>query len=176
MTTPTQQTWTLRLKSHRTTILLHIDPLQTFSSIKATLHTALSETGLQASEHGPCIALPSSPDDIKLGRPIDPLDPSHGFELGEWEEQGDEDEDEDSADGEGEGKGKGKGRAGEKRGEVKECPKGAGLKDGAVLAFRWDGDGVAVDGKGWGVQMASFEDAYGVVNEADGGARAEFEG
>ncbi|KAF9690693.1 hypothetical protein EKO04_011487 [Ascochyta lentis] len=115
MAHPTPSTWTLRLKSHRTTILLHIDPLTPFAKIKSTLYTALLETGLQATSNGPTIALPSSPEEIKLGRPIDALDASQGFEMGEWED--------DSAvsfsDGDGEGvggdegkvKGKGKGKA-----------------------------------------------------------------
>jgi hypothetical protein len=174
MAQPTPQTWTLRLKSHRTTVLLHIDPLQTFSAIKSHLYTALSETGLQATEHGPSIPLPASPEDIQFGRPVDPLDPSSGFVLGEWETPAEDDE----VAIEDEGKGKGKSSAkGKSKGvdNVKDCPKGAGLKDGAVLAFRWEGDGTE-DEASWGVKIASFEDAYGVQNEGDVGARAEFEG
>lgn len=88
--------------------------------------------------------------------------------LGEWEEAAaDSDVEVD------EGKGKGKAK-GVKRGAGADCPKGAGLKDGAVLAFRWDGEGMR--GSEWEVQIASFEDAYGVQNESDVGARAEFEG
>ena len=67
---------------------------------------------------------------------------------------------------------KGKGRKSEGAGD---CPKGAGLKDGAVLAFRWEGDG-APEESSWGVQLAIYEDAYGVQNEGDVGGRAEFEG
>jgi hypothetical protein len=172
MAQPTPSTWTLRLKSHRTTVLLHIDPLSTFATIKATLYAALSDTGLQATEHGPSIDLPDSASDIQLGRPLDPLDPGAGFALGEWEAQPDDDdvaiEDED--------KGKGKGKAAQgKTGSGRDCPKGAGLKDGAVLAFRWEGM-EGTDGDEWGVQIASFEDAYGVTNEGDVGGRAEFEG
>lgn len=192
MTTPTPQTWTLRLKSHRTTILLHIDPLQSFSSIKTTLHTALSETGISASASSPPLRLPASPSAIQLGRPIDPLDATRGFTLGEWETPDSDDEvaieDEASSKGKGKGKAaKAAGLKGKKEGAAdgaRDCPKGAGLKDGAVLAFRWDGDGGPLgEGAGehdeermWGVTLASFEDAYGVQNEADVGARAEFEG
>ena len=114
-------------------------------------------------------------------------DPHEGFQLGEWEYAADEEE-------ESEGKGKGKGKkssAGDKMAgpaNVKDCPKGAGLKDGAVLAFRWVGegmwDGEDEDEEGgrkgddgmWGVKLASFEDAYGVENEMDVGGRREFEG
>lgn len=169
MAQPTPSTWTLRLKSARTTVLLHIDPLSTFSFIKSSLLTALTETGFAQSDHTPSLTLPSSPSAIQLGRPLDPLDPSAGFVLGEWETQP---EDEEVAIDE--GKGKGKGKAVRETGGM-DCAKGAGLKDGAVLAFRWEGMPGA-EGKEWGVQIASFEDAYGVANEGDVGARAEFEG
>ena len=178
MAHPSPQTWTLRLKSHRTTVLLHIDPLHTFTAIKSQLYTALQETGFQATEHGPSIELPASPSDIQLGRPVDPLDPSQGFVLGEWETIDDEDlELSESGDG-GKGKGKAPAKASKKSvgtGNVKDCPKGAGLKDGVVLAFRWKGDGTKEEAS-WGVQIASFEDAYGVQNEGDVGGRTEFEG
>ncbi|KAH5065722.1 hypothetical protein HBH96_042180 [Parastagonospora nodorum] len=180
MTVPSPQTWTLRLKSRKTTVLLHVDPLQTFSAIKAQLYTALSDTGLKDPETGASIPLPDSPSDIQLGRPIDTHDAQQGFQLGEWETAAEESGD----DG---GKGKGKAKAGKSSG-IQDCPKGAGLKDGAVLAFRWAGDGIWDGGEDeverdigegadmWGVKLASFEDAYGVSNEGDVGGSREFEG
>jgi hypothetical protein len=194
MATPTPTTWTLRLKSHRTTVFLHIDPLTPFATIKETLHAALAETGLTPFEGGPPIALPSSASSIQLGRPADPLDASQGFVLGEWESAPSDDEVaiEDEDEGTGTGKGKGKGRAaassasatakGKGKGGRSEragdyyCPKGAGLRDGAVLAFRWEGDGTDKDEASWGVHIARYEDAYGVQNEGDVGGRAEFDG
>lgn len=186
MTTPSPQTWTLRLKSRKTTVLLHVDPLNTFTAIKASLYDALQDTGLKDPETGETIPLPDSPSDIQLARPVDPLDAQQGFKLGEWEYQPEEEEDT--------GKGKGKAKAGTKTNggptvgisNAKDCPKGAGLKDGAVLAFRWAGDGIW-DGSNdaedqetgasmWGVKLASFEDAYGVENETDVGGSREFEG
>ena len=175
MAQPTPQTWTLRLKSHRTTVLLHIDPLHTFDTIKQHLYTVLLETGLQASDHGPAISLPASPSDIQLGQPIDPLDPSQGFVLGAWEQAAEDDEVAIEDEGNGKGKAAAKGKKTVGTGNARDCPKGAGLKDGAVLAVRWDGDGTE-EGASWGVQLASFEDAYGVQNEMDVGGRAEFEG
>ncbi|KAF3051282.1 hypothetical protein E8E11_010909 [Didymella keratinophila] len=166
MAQPTPSTWTLRLKSSRTTVLLHIDPLTPFSAIKASLLTALRETGFTTSSAGAATTLPSTPSAIQLGRPQDPLDPKSGFVLGEWEE----DNDEDVAIDEGKNS-KGKG----KKGSGRDCAKGAGLKDGAVLAFRWEGLEGAEE-QGWGVEIASFEDAYGVLNEGDVGERTEFEG
>lgn len=170
MAQPTPSTWTLRLKSARTTVLLHADPLSTFASIKSALLTALRETGFAQSSDGAAITLPSTPSAVQLGRPLDPLDPSAGFVLGEWEAT---DADDDVAIDEGKtssSKGKGK-----KESSGLDCPKGAGLKDGAVLAFRWEGIEGA-EGPEWGVQIASFEDAYGVANEGDVGGRAEFDG
>lgn len=191
MASPSPQTWTLRLKSYKTTILLHVDPLHTFSTIKSYLYDALLDTGLKNPETGETIELPSSPSDIQLGRPVNINDAHEGFQLGEWEYTAVEDEVES-------GKGKGKAKAGAKKANggttnIKDCPKGAGLKDGAVLAFRWVGNGTwdgededmnmegqgARTGKGedmWSVKLASFEDAYGVDNETDVGGGREFEG
>ncbi|KAF2440035.1 hypothetical protein P171DRAFT_435857 [Karstenula rhodostoma CBS 690.94] len=185
-TTSSAQTWTLRLKSHKTTVLLHVDPLQTFTTIKEQLYKALEETGLRDSDSEP-ISLPPSPSDIELGRPSSINDPHRGFQLGEWEYSPLEEEDAEDL------KGKGKAKAGcpKKSGavgadSVKDCPKGAGLRDGAVLAFRWKGnrseedadleraDGRKVDM--WGVKLASYEDNYGVENEMDVGGGREFEG
>lgn len=192
MTTPSPQTWTLRLKAHKTTVLLHVDPLETFSAIKSQLYSALQETGIKHRETGEQIALPSSSSDLQLGRPINVNDASEGFKLGEWEYPAGEEED----DG-GKGKGKGKAKAGKKANSdmhnLKACPKGAGLKDGAVLPFRWIGDGIwegdhedmdfedevqssRKEPELWSVQLASFEDAYGVENETDVGGGREFEG
>jgi hypothetical protein len=185
-TTPSAQTWTLRLKSHKTTVLLHVDPLQTFSTIKEQLYTALEETGLK-NGHSEPVSLPPSPADIELGRPSNTNDPHKGFQLGEWEYSPlEEEEGEDP-------KGKGKAKAGrpKKSGtvgadSVSDCPKGAGLRDGAVLAFRWKGNGSqedddieSADGRKvdmWGVKLASYEDNYGVENEMDVGGGREFEG
>ncbi|CAO2649904.1 Nn.00g011960.m01.CDS01 [Neocucurbitaria sp. VM-36] len=194
MATPSPQTWTLRLKSRKTTVLLHVDPLHTFATIKSYLYDALQETGLKDAQTGESIPLPSSPSDIQLGRPVNINDAHEGFQLGAWEyPAGDNDEEVDE--------GKGKGKAGRKSNtgatasaaNVKDCPKGAGLKDGAVLAFRWIGDGMwdgseedmdidgerergGQEGDMWGVKLASFEDAYGVDNETDVGGGREFEG
>ncbi|KAJ4299722.1 hypothetical protein N0V90_004968 [Kalmusia sp. IMI 367209] len=185
-TTPSAQTWTLRLKSHKTTVLLHIDPLQTFSTIKSQLYHALQETELKDAE-GESILLPSSPSDIEFGRPVNPNEANKGFELGEWEYSPLEEED--TEDVKGKGKAKAvrpkKAEAGGAAG-VKDCPKGAGLRDGAVLAFRWKHSGSEEtediemeDGRKtdmWGVKLASYEDSYGVENETDVGGRREFEG
>ena len=178
--------------------MLHVDPLHTFSTIKTFLYNALEETGLRHPDTGrPRSHYPSSPSEIQFGRPVNVNDAHEGFRLGEWEHtpsaMDDDEEDE------GKGKGKGKAKAGRKSNgaattsaaNVKDCPKGAGLKDGAVLAFRWPGDGIwdgdvddddyeiirpSAGANMWGVKLASFEDAYGVDNETDVGGAREFEG
>ncbi|KAF1944964.1 hypothetical protein EJ02DRAFT_339705 [Clathrospora elynae] len=186
MATPSPQTWTLRLKSQKTTVLLHVDPLHTFSTIKSHLYDALQETDLKKPETSEPIPLPPSPSDIQLGRPVNINEANEGFQLGEWEYPAADEED----DG---GKGKGKAKASRKSNggaststaNIKDCPKGAGLKDGAVLAFRWSGDGAwggedegvdVEEADMWGVQLATFEDAYGESNEMDVGGGHEFEG
>ncbi|EOA86688.1 hypothetical protein ACJQWK_09022 [Exserohilum turcicum] len=195
MATPSPQTWTLRLKSHKTTVLLHVDPLHTFDTIKASLYSALEQTDLRHADTGAAIPLPASPSDIQFGRPVNINDANEGFKLGEWEYSGLDSADEDVVTS---SKGKGKARASAKSTtdthNVKACPKGAGLRDGAVLAFRWVGDGnwegedededgsnseggrLDRPGSMWGVKLASFEDAYGVENPADVGGGGEFEG
>lgn len=182
------QTWTLRLKSHKTTVLLHVDQLQTFSSIKEQLYAALQETGLKKDALSTeLVPLPPSPSDIQLGLPVDVQRPNQGFKLGEWEYPPLEEEEADDP------KGKGKAKAGRSKkagtagaDSVKDCPKGAGLKDGSVLAFRWSNRGSqepedieAVDGRRvdmWDVKLASYDDSYGVTNEMDVGGAGEFEG
>ncbi|KAI1596671.1 HET domain containing protein, partial [Pyrenophora tritici-repentis] len=94
MVTPSPLTWTLRLKSHKTTVLLHVDPLTTFESIKSSLYDALQETGFKNPETDESIPLPASASDIQLGRPVNFNDANEGFQLGEWEySHAEEDED-----------------------------------------------------------------------------------
>ncbi|RMZ68443.1 Kinesin 6 [Pyrenophora seminiperda CCB06] len=177
MVEPEPLTWTLRLKSHKTTVLLHVDPLSTFESIKTYLYNALQETGLNHPDTEEPIPLPPSASDIQFGRPVNINDASEGFQLGLWEYTNAEEEEEDV------GKGKGKAKA-KAVPVVKQCPKGAGLRDGSVLAFRWAGDGSwdgeeefsTAKGDMWGVQLARFEDAWGEENETDVGGEREFEG
>lgn len=186
--TPSPTTWTLRIKTHKTTVLLHVEPLSTFDNIKALFLNALKDSPLKHVETGRDVPLPESPSDIQLGRPVDKNDPQAGFVLGEWEQSSKEPQED--------VKGKGKGSANQKSdpnlaapSNIQNCPQGAGLKDGAVLAARWKGDGSAwgsepakedeeedeedeeVDEEPsmWTVKIASFEDAYGVENQGDVG-------
>lgn len=182
--TPSPTTWVLRIKSHKTTVVIHVEPLSTFDNIKALFYNALKESPLKHAETGLDIPLPASPSDIQLGRPVDKNDPQAGFVLGEWERSSNQEQNDV----------KGKGRASAKQkadpnlaapSNIQNCPQGAGLKDGAVLAARWKGDGTAWGAEAeeededeemaeeepgmWGVKIATFEDAYGVENQGDVG-------
>lgn len=181
MDPPTPQSLTLRLKHGRTTILLHTNPLTTFPAIKSALHTALTQTSLTSPTTRLPLTLPSSPSEYQFGVPVSASETARGFRLAPWEERDEDGEEEDA-------KGKGKGKAAKKGdglAEARNCPKGQGLRDGAVLAFRWRGDGTGweeredegeAEGDMWGVQLPSFEDAYGVENEGDLGGGGAFEG
>lgn len=183
MDPPTPQSLTLRLKHGRTTILLHANPLTTFPAIKAALHTALQQTTITSPTTRLPLTLPASPEEYQFGVPVSTSETARGFRLAPWEESEDADEDEDEVKGKGKGKAKAKAK-GDGLADARNCPKGQGLRDGAVLVFRWRGDGSGWEEKGeegeaegdmWGVQLPSFEDAYGVENEGDLGGGGEYE-
>lgn len=139
LTNPTSQTWTLRLKSSRTTVLLHVSPTHSWTAIKTELLHALRLTNPDGLLNGNTI--PDSPEDVLLAKAIDANKLELGWTSLEPEDQDDNDEDmfgEDEE--EPQGKGKGKAKAGRpKAGAFKECPQGAGLRDGAAVAFKFRG-------------------------------------
>lgn len=155
--TPSSTTWTLRLKHHKTTVLLHAEALQTLTSLCAELLYALRETypdGIVAGK-----PLPAAAEDIQLAKLQDATDPEKGWVLLSSV----------AATSINNSKGKGKSAGGE--GSLKA----AGVKDNAVLAFRWGGDaevgGVREDEDGmeveedaavgeWDVVWARYEDTY----------------
>ena len=120
---PTSTTWTLRFKFARTTILLHVDPLQPLPSVRAELLKAVQQTFPSGSMHGTTI--PESESDIMLARPVDDADLELGWEALEVDDLalGDEESV------------KGKGKA--KKNKITDCPQGAGLRDGGVVAFKF---------------------------------------
>jgi hypothetical protein len=171
---PTPITWTLRLKHQKKTVVLHVNPLQTFSSIKTTLLEVLHKTQKSDSFDQP---LPSSADEIEFGKPIDPKDLDQGFTLGEWEHAAALEVDEETEDAP-KAKGK-KGRPSKSAvttdesgvelagtSNILQCPKAAGLKDGSVLVFRWGKKGDEEDDiemeeereRDWDVTIPSFDD------------------
>lgn len=150
--TPNSRTWTLRLKHHKTTILLHVDPIQKLSSLRADLLLALQQTNPSGELNSHPI--PHNADDIILAKPIDINDLSQGWERLEQKTSFAEDADGGST---GKGKGKaavtatpGKGKAAAvtagANGKLLDCPQGAGLRDGGIVAFRFSSEEVRQDG------------------------------
>ncbi|KAK3073335.1 hypothetical protein LTR53_005183 [Teratosphaeriaceae sp. CCFEE 6253] len=186
---PTRHTWILRFKQHRTTILLHVDPLQKLSAVRAELLKAIQQTNPSGLLNGR--AVPESAQDILLARPADSNDLSLGWEpIGEGSEGGLDRTPKDDA----KGKGKGKAavgptlsaKAGGKT-DATDSPQGVGLRDGGVVAFKFrsesvakggdavidigeDGDEKALDGETlvgearpekWDVVVPTMEETYG---------------
>ncbi|KAF2840999.1 hypothetical protein M501DRAFT_931138 [Patellaria atrata CBS 101060] len=151
-TQPSPITYTLRLKFHKTTVLLHVDPLQTLHSLRSDLLTALRQTCPDGTIGGLAL-LPDTPEEIELAVPRDLNDASKGWVRVL--------------------------AAGEGSQGVGDVVTARGVRDGGVLAFRFrsgrEAGGEDEDGE-WDVVLPSYEDAYGVENEGDVGARGEFVG
>ncbi|MCJ1365702.1 hypothetical protein MMC16_004827 [Acarospora aff. strigata] len=150
--------WTLRFKQHKTTILLFVEPGQSFDSIKQNLLDALKKTG-RTEING--VSLPSDAQHVVFGVPLEKNDFSRGWVKLEIPET-------DVEDGAG-----GKKKVGGKKSILNSSPQGAGLKDGAALAFRFleggdglDEDGLEADHGKWNVVIPSYEDEYGSQAEA----------
>ena len=136
---------TLRFKIHKLTILLECKDTQTFESIRIELLQAIKATGLKDIDGED---LPSDPEDIILGVPMDKNNLDKGWvnlEIPEF--------DEDDA----------RRKSGVKKGSVlNESPLGAGLKDGDMLAVRFrkaPTDEMELDGE-WEVTLPNLDDAY----------------
>ena len=123
---------------------------QSFTSIKADLLGAIQELGLENINGN---ALPSSPEDIIFGLPVDKNDISKGWVALEIPEVD-------------EGSTKAKGV---KKGSIlNESPLGAALKNGDMLAFKFkdadaEEDDMVMDTE-WDVIIPSFEDESGSQN------------
>ncbi|KAI9699253.1 MAG: hypothetical protein M1820_007225 [Bogoriella megaspora] len=170
-TNPGPLTWTIRFKYNKATVLLHIDPTQSFSSIKTELLRALQNTHPYGINDQP---LPSRPEDIQFAKPNDAADPSSGW-------MSIEDDDftaTDGGDGLSDKKGKGKGKA--KKSNAIDSMQAAGFKNGAVFAFKFreegkgmddDNDGLEVEEDTWDVVIPRYEDSYDEMQEGDVGVR-----
>lgn len=131
--------WTLRFRQHKTTILLLTPPTQPFTTIKKDLLAAIRATGISAIDGN---SLPSDSEAIVFGVPHDKNDISKGWlplKIPEVE------------DGDTKGKGIKKGTV------LNESPLGAGLQNGALLAFKFQ-DEDAEENDVWDVIMPSYED------------------
>lgn len=156
------RTWTLRFKHQRSTILLHVDPLQSLPSVRAELLKAIQQAHPGGKFDGSDI--PTSEDEVLLARPAD----SNNLKAG-WEQLGKNDTDLFSDDEKGKGKGAVKSKS---RNAVEDCPQGAGLKDGGIVAFKFkselqvrasnlDGDTLVGEPEKWDVVVPSMEETYG---------------
>lgn len=157
---PTSQTLTLRLKHHKTTIFLHVERTQTFSSIASDLLETLTQRNPDGQFAGRPV--PSDPAAVKFGRCIDDSDPDAGWEeipTGASNDDGEEKQ--------------ARRKSGDRRKSVLEadCPNAIGLKDASMLAFRFvdldpdarNGEGDVTDGldekRGqWDVVLPGFDD------------------
>ncbi|KAL1304040.1 hypothetical protein AAFC00_000477 [Neodothiora populina] len=185
---PSPLTWTLRLKSHRTTILLHVSPTTPWSDIKAELLRALQQTS--SNESSPTLngqPLPSSANDVLFARLIDPNRPEAGWtSLGPEDldaaENNDDDEELGDIDDELFGGGKGKAKATsaarqkQKQAGFRDCPQGCGLRENAIVAFRFRGAAPAAPSAssaavGLGVHKGAVDDEGYVDEDMDDGAQ-----
>jgi hypothetical protein len=140
---PDPHNWTLRFKLHKTTVLLFVLESQSFTTIKSNLLAALKSTGVKEINGK---TLPDSGEDIVFGVPVD----KNNIEKGWVDLVITEPEDEE--------------RVvslpkGVRKTVLNGSPLGAGLKDGAMLAFKFQNAGVAdAEDDGWDVVMPRFDD------------------
>lgn len=128
--------------------------------IKQDLLDALRKTGRTDIDG---VIIPSDASRITFGLPVDKNDFSKGWVKLEIPET----EVDDGA--------SGKKKVGGKKSVLNASPQGAGLKDGAVLAFRFlesgneedEGD-LEEDAGKWDVMIPSYEDEYGGQAEGQG--------
>jgi hypothetical protein len=147
--------WTIRLKHHKTTILLHISPLTTLTSIKQDLLKGLSERQTDGLLNGHKI--PTEITEIRFAKPKDPLDIEQG-----WEEISDEPDE--IAKG-----------VGLKDGGVLAFRFVEEAETGGEEEDEMEIDDRRMKGE-WDVVIPKFDDDFGVENEGDVGVRKEFRG
>jgi len=173
-TIPSPRTWTIRFKNRKSTVLLHVDPNQTIDSLKEALLYALRDVKTSPNFLNGQTP-PSSASQIQLAKPRNPLDVSEGWESLESPDLDDLFNDDNEETDRKKGKGKAKVRV-EPSGQTVQ---GVGIRNNAVLAFRWrsedngskesDEDEFGEDSE-WVVVVPTFEDVYGVENAGDIGA------
>lgn len=123
----------MRFKHGRITVLLYSEPLTSWDILKIELMKTLQERypdGLISTISPAKIPIPEFTDSIALGLPVDIFEPSKGWRELEKESA-----------------------------KMKDCPKGAGLKDGSMVAFafRKQGEEGDVD---FEVEIPSYEEEY----------------
>ena len=154
---------TLLFKCHKSTTVLSIPPTLPFPEIKLRLLAVLQSRGLNNLAKSPT-PLPKNPHDFEFGVLVDRKDASKGWVAIEIKEQ-------ELIDTKG-----GKRKIGGRKGILNENPAGAGLVDGAWVAYRvrpgkqkgnaantepedmLDIDMDIDEDQGWDVVLPSFED------------------
>ncbi|MCJ1360706.1 MAG: hypothetical protein MMC33_010715 [Icmadophila ericetorum] len=163
--TPNPSLWVLRFKQHKTTILLYVQPTESFTVIKSDLLTALKKRNLTTLNGQ---SIPKNPEDVIFGVPVDRNDVSKGWVPLEIPP-------EDLEEMTGTSGGNKAGRGGKKGGKsvLNESPAGAGLKDGGMVAFRFGKDkeenadgGMDLEEEEFDVVMPIYEYADEVGSEA----------
>lgn len=149
--------WTLRLKHHKTTVVLSAEPDTDFRAIKTELLRTLKLTYPSGKLNGHDI--PSDPDDVFLGKLRNVDDPREGWTTIDVPEA--------NGDGAAPAPASSSANGARKRAKLAklDCPQGAGLQDWAALAFQFKnvqpskGDGkMDVDSVEWDVVTPSYED------------------
>jgi hypothetical protein len=169
---PSENTWIMRLKYKKYTAFLFGEPSQSITSFKEELLKALRERNPTGEFMG--LSIPSSASEVEFGKPVDVFDLKKGWELiGAPTEVHDEEKEDDNST-----RQKSKGEAKAPDNDTTSL-KSAGFKEG-VYAFRFKNQGeedeTMGDDPGWDVQIATFEDVYGVENQADLGVVPEYDG
>ena len=155
-TQPTPATWTIRFKRNKVTVVLHVDPMKPIWNVKEDLLNALRQSEKDDKLEG--TPIPEDSNGIFLGKPIS----THDFSKG-WV---DVDEEVDNSTGKPTGK---------HIGTMPDGLRGKGIKDNAILAFRFgspkvkpeDGSDITSNER-WNVVMPSYNDAND-EDEADAG-------
>jgi hypothetical protein len=133
---PTPNTWTLRFKHHRATVLLHVDPLQKLHSVRAELLKAVWQTARDGKLNGH--AIPTDANDILLARPVDINDLTAGWEQLEADDGLEEALRQADAKGKSAASASASSKASKANKDIAtDSPMGAGLTDGGVVAFKF---------------------------------------
>lgn len=160
-------TWTIRLKYHKTTVIVDAKPVESLEAVRSELLRALRETHKTneiETAAGP-INIPTDASEIQIAKPNDIHDHSKGWARLRIDE---EEEEWDMPDELGDMK---NGNKRKRANEVVRTLKEAGLKDGAILAFRFktkepqidEGLGLDEAEEQWDVVIPSYDDSAGVV-------------
>lgn len=159
---PTPDMITLLFKCHKSTTVLSVLPTKPFTEIKGLLLAALQSRNFKTLPNS-TTPLPDDPEDVELGVLVDKKDASKGWRPMEIKEH------------EVTGPRGAKKKVGGKKSVLNESPLGAGLGDGAWIAYRVKGiqkqpedqDAGTEDGTpdieieedpGWDVVIPSFDD------------------